>query len=109
MGMSVHIMTCLQTPRMPAAPAVLRLIAPGALAADRDIAILRLLGRLEFATTAMLQALVAPDLSAPALRAAEPPPRFGPNLAADGEDGAGAAAGGRRARPAPAPCPPCMA
>jgi hypothetical protein len=60
-----------QTPPMPAvqgAPAVLRLTAPGALVADRDIAILRLLGRLEFVTTAMLKALIAPDLSLPALR-----------------------------------------
>lgn len=52
----------------PAAPAVLRLTNPGALAGDRDIAILRLLGRLEFATTAMLKVLIAPDQSLPALR-----------------------------------------
>lgn len=60
----------IQTRNMPAAtaPAVLRLTAPGAVAADRDIAILRLLGRLEFATTAMLKALIAPDISVPALR-----------------------------------------
>lgn len=50
------------------APAVLRLTAPGALAHDRDIAILRLLGRLEFGTTATLKALIAPDRSLPALR-----------------------------------------
>lgn len=56
-------------PNRAAAPGVLRLSAPGALAADRDIATLRLLGRLEFATTAMLKALMAPDLSLPALRA----------------------------------------
>lgn len=49
-------------------PSVLRLSAPAALAGDRDIAILRLLGRLEFATTAMLKALIGPDISAPALR-----------------------------------------
>jgi hypothetical protein len=63
-----------QTAIMPAgvsvatAPMVLRLITPGAVAADRDSAILRLLGRLEFVTTAMLKALIAPDLSLPALR-----------------------------------------
>ena len=60
----------IQTPNMPSAtaPAVLRLTAPGAVAADRDIATLRLLGRLDFATTAMLKALIAPDISTPALR-----------------------------------------
>src|SRR5262245_2474148 len=50
------------------APTVLHLTAPAALAADRDVAILRLLGRLEFVTTAMLKALIAPDISVPALR-----------------------------------------
>lgn len=51
-----------------AAAPVLRLSTPSALAGDRDIAILRLLGRLEFATSAMLKALIAPDQSMPALR-----------------------------------------
>src|SRR4051794_35550242 len=52
----------IQKAGMPAsahAPAVLHLTAPAALAADRDVAILRLLGRLEFVTTAMLKALIA--------------------------------------------------
>ncbi len=86
-------------------------IAPGAVAADRDIALLRLLGRLEFVTTAMLKALIAPDISLPsAARAAEPPPQRGPDLATDGHDGSGAAARGRRARPAAAQSPvACMA
>ena len=53
----------------PAAPAMLRLDAPSTLAHDRDVAILRLLGRLEFVPTTALKALLAPDLTLPALRA----------------------------------------
>jgi hypothetical protein len=62
-------MIAIGTPNMAtSAPGVLALTASAALAADRDIAILRLLGRLEFVTTAMLKALIAPDLAMPALR-----------------------------------------
>lgn len=49
-------------------PGIIRLSAPTALAHDRDIAIMRLLGRLEFATTTTVKDLNAPDLSMPALR-----------------------------------------
>src|SRR4051812_16722897 len=62
-------MIAIGTPNMAtSAPAVLALTASAVLTADRDIAILRLLGRLEFVTTAMLKALIAPDLAMPALR-----------------------------------------
>lgn len=58
--------TAAKTP-ITGAPAVLHLTVPSALAADRDVAILRLLGRLEFVTTAMLKPLIAPDVSRHAL------------------------------------------
>ncbi len=62
-------MVLIRKPFMPpSAPAILHLTVPAALAADRDLAILRLVGRLEFVTTAMLKALIAPDISMPALR-----------------------------------------
>lgn len=43
-------------------PPVLQLTRPDVLAGNRDLAVLRALGRLEFATTPMLKGLVFPDL-----------------------------------------------